>query len=247
MSDNKNVLIEVRDLCKSFDHVNVLNGISTTISQGEVVAIIGPSGCGKSTFLRSMNLLEKPTSGSILFEGTDITDSSVDINKMRQKIGMVFQQFNLFPNMTILENIMLAPVQTGLMTKEEASKRADELLVRVGLSDKADVYPAMLSGGQKQRIAIARALAMNPDVMLFDEPTSALDPEMVGEVLEIMKELARDGMTMVVVTHEMGFAREVASRVMFINEGQIQEENTPKEFFSHPENPRLCEFLSKVL
>ena len=207
----------------------------------------GPSGCGKSTFLRSMNLLEKPTSGSILFEGTAITDSSVDINKMRQKIGMVFQQFNLFPNHTVKGNIMLAPVQTGLMTKEEASKRADELLVRVGLSDKADVYPAMLSGGQKQRIAIARALAMNPDVMLFDEPTSALDPEMVGEVLEIMKELARDGMTMVVVTHEMGFAREVASRVMFINEGQIQEENTPKEFFSHPENPRLCEFLSKVL
>lgn len=247
MSDNKNVLIEVRDLCKSFDHVKVLNGISTTISQGEVVAIIGPSGCGKSTFLRSMNLLEKPTSGSILFEGTDITDSSVDINKMRQKIGMVFQQFNLFPNHIVKGNIMLAPVQTGLMTKEEASKRADELLVRVGLSDKADVYPAMLSGGQKQRIAIARALAMNPDVMLFDEPTSALDPEMVGEVLEIMKELARDGMTMVVVTHEMGFAREVASRVMFINEGQIQEENTPKEFFSHPENPRLCEFLSKVL
>lgn len=247
MSDNKNVLIEVRDLCKSFDHVKVLNGISTTISQGEVVAIIGPSGCGKSTFLRSMNLLEKPTSGSILFEGTDITDASVDINKMRQKIGMVFQQFNLFPNYTVKGNIMLAPVQTGLMTKEEASKRADELLVRVGLSDKADVYPAMLSGGQKQRIAIARALAMNPDVMLFDEPTSALDPEMVGEVLEIMKELARDGMTMVVVTHEMGFAREVASRVMFINEGQIQEENTPKEFFSHPENPRLCEFLSKVL
>ena len=247
MSDKKNVLIEVKDLCKSFDDVKVLNGISTTISQGEVVAIIGPSGCGKSTFLRSMNLLEEPTSGSILFEGTDITDASVDINKMRQKIGMVFQQFNLFPNYTVKGNIMLAPVQTGLMTKEEASKRADELLVRVGLSDKADVYPAMLSGGQKQRIAIARALAMNPEVMLFDEPTSALDPEMVGEVLEIMKELARDGMTMVVVTHEMGFAREVASRVMFINEGQIQEENTPKEFFSHPENPRLCEFLSKVL
>ena len=240
MSDNKNVLIEVRDLCKSFDHVNVLNGISTTISQGEVVAIIGPSGCGKSTFLRSMNLLEKPTSGSILFEGTDITDSSVDINKMRQKIGMVFQQFNLFPNHTVKGNIMLAPVQTGLMTKEEASKRADELLVRVGLSDKADVYPAMLSGGQKQRIAIARALAMNPDVMLFDEPTSALDPEMVGEVLEIMKELARDGMTMVVVTHEMGFAREVASRVMFINEGQIQEENTPKEFFSPTRKIHVC-------
>ena len=247
MSDKKNVLIEVKDLCKSFDDVKVLNGISTTISQGEVVAIIGPSGCGKSTFLRSMNLLEEPTSGSILFEGTDITDASVDINKMRQKIGMVFQQFNLFPNYTVKGSIMLAPVQTGLMAKEEASKRADELLVRVRLSDKADVYPAMLSGGQKQRIAIARALAMNPDVMLFDEPTSALDPEMVGEVLEIMKELARDGMTMVVVTHEMGFAREVASRVMFINEGQIQEENTPKEFFSHPENPRLCEFLSKVL
>ena len=226
MSDKK-VLIEVKDLCKSFGNVNVLNGISTEIAQGEVVAIIGPSGCGKSTFLRSLNLLEEPTSGVITFEGTDITDKSVDINKMRQKIGMVFQQFNLFPNYTVKGNIMLAPVQTGLMNKEEASKRADELLMRVGLSDKADTYPAMLSGGQKQRIAIARALAMNPDVMLFDEPTSALDPEMVGEVLEIMKELAQDGMTMVVVTHEMGFAREVASRVMFINEGQIQEENTP--------------------
>ena len=247
MSDNKNVLIEVKDLCKSFADVDVLKGISTEICQGEVVAIIGPSGCGKSTFLRSMNLLEEPTSGQILFEGTDITDKSVDINKMRQKIGMVFQQFNLFPNYTVKGNIMLAPVQTGLMSKEEASKRADDLLVRVGLSDKADVYPAMLSGGQKQRIAIARALAMNPDVMLFDEPTSALDPEMVGEVLEIMKELAQDGMTMVVVTHEMGFAREVATRVMFINEGQIQEENAPKEFFSNPKNPRLCEVLSKVL
>ena len=244
---NDNILIHVTDLKKTFGDHEVLKGINTTISKGEVIAIIGPSGCGKSTFLRSLNLLEVPTSGTITFEGTDITDKSVDINKMRQKIGMVFQQFNLFPNMTVKQNIMLAPVQTGLMTKEEASKRADELLVRVGLSDKADVYPAMLSGGQKQRIAIARALAMNPDVMLFDEPTSALDPEMVGEVLEIMKELARDGMTMVVVTHEMGFAREVASRVMFINEGQIQEENTPKEFFSHPENPRLCEFLSKVL
>ncbi len=246
MSDNK-VLIEVKDLCKSFGDVKVLNGISTKIAQGEVVAIIGPSGCGKSTFLRSLNLLEEPTSGVITFEGTDITDKSVDINKMRQKIGMVFQQFNLFPNYTIKGNIMLAPVQTGLMNKEEASKRADELLMRVGLSDKADTYPAMLSGGQKQRIAIARALAMNPDVMLFDEPTSALDPEMVGEVLEIMKELAQDGMTMVVVTHEMGFAREVASRVMFINEGQIQEENTPAEFFANPQNPRLCDFLSKVL
>ena len=246
MSDKK-VLIEVKDLCKSFGNVNVLNGISTEIAQGEVVAIIGPSGCGKSTFLRSLNLLEEPTSGVITFEGTDITDKSVDINKMRQKIGMVFQQFNLFPNYTVKGNIKLAPVQTGLMNKEEASKRADELLMRVGLSDKADTYPAMLSGGQKQRIAIARALAMNPDVMLFDEPTSALDPEMVGEVLEIMKELAQDGMTMVVVTHEMGFAREVASRVMFINEGQIQEENTPAEFFANPQNPRLCDFLSKVL
>ena len=246
MSDKK-VLIEVKDLCKSFGNVNVLNGISTEIAQGEVVAIIGPSGCGKSTFLRSLNRLEEPTSGVITFEGTDITDKSVDINKMRQKIGMVFQQFNLFPNYTVKGNIMLAPVQTGLMNKEEASKRADELLMRVGLSDKADTYPAMLSGGQKQRIAIARALAMNPDVMLFDEPTSALDPEMVGEVLEIMKELAQDGMTMVVVTHEMGFAREVASRVMFINEGQIQEENTPAEFFANPQNPRLCDFLSKVL
>ncbi len=246
MSDKK-VLIEVKDLCKSFGNVNVLNGISTEIAQGEVVAIIGPSGCGKSTFLRSLNLLEEPTSGVITFEGTDITDKSVDINKMRQKIGMVFQQFNLFPNYTVKGNIMLAPVQTGLMNKEEASKRADELLMRVGLSDKADTYPAMLSGGQKQRIAIARALAMNPDVMLFDEPTSALDPEMVGEVLEIMKELAQDGMTMVVVTHEMGFAREVASRVMFINEGQIQEENTPAEFFANPQKPRLCDFLSKVL
>ena len=246
MSDKK-VLIEVKDLCKSFGNVNVLNGISTEIAQGEVVAIIGPSGCGKSTFLRSLNLLEEPTSGVITFEGTDITDKSVDINKMRQKIGMVFQQFNLFPNYTVKGNIMLAPVQTGLMNKEEASKRADELLMRVGLSDKADTYPAMLSGGQKQRIAIARALAMNPDVMLFDEPTSALDPEMVGEVLEIMKELAQDGMTMVVVTHEMGFAREVASRVMFINEGQIQEENTPAEFFANPQNPRLCDFLSKIL
>jgi polar amino acid transport system ATP-binding protein len=246
MSD-KNVLIQVKELCKSFDKVEVLRGISTEIRQGEVVAIIGPSGCGKSTFLRSLNLLEVPTSGTITFEGTDITDKSVDINKMRQKIGMVFQQFNLFPNYTVKGNIMLAPVQTGLLNKEEASRRADELLERVGLFDKADAYPAMLSGGQKQRIAIARALAMNPDVMLFDEPTSALDPEMVGEVLEIMKELAQDGMTMVVVTHEMGFAREVASRVMFINEGQIREEGTPEEFFGSPKNPRLIDFLSKVL
>ena len=247
MSDSGQVLIEVRNLQKAFDSHVVLNGISTEIRQGEVVAIIGPSGCGKSTFLRSLNLLEVPTGGTILIEGTDITDKSVDINKMRQKIGMVFQQFNLFPNYTVKDNIMLAPVQTGLMTKAEASKRADELLERVGLSEKAGAYPAMLSGGQKQRIAIARALAMNPDVMLFDEPTSALDPEMVGEVLEIMKELAADGMTMVVVTHEMGFAREVASRVMFINEGQIQEENAPEEFFANPKNPRLRDFLAKVL
>lgn len=246
MSD-KRVLIEVKDLCKSFGNVNVLNGISTEIAQGEVVAIIGPSGCGKSTFLRSLNLLEEPTSGVITFEGTDITDKSVDINKMRQKIGMVFQQFNLFPHKTVKENIMLAPVELKLMTKEEASKKADELLARVGLPDKAQAYPDMLSGGQKQRIAIARSLAMNPDVMLFDEPTSALDPEMVGEVLELMKELAQSGMTMVVVTHEMGFAREVATRVLFIDEGKIQEENTPEEFFANPKNPRLKDFLSKVL
>lgn len=247
MIDKGKVLIEVKDLTKSFGDQVVLNGISTEICQGEVVAIIGPSGCGKSTFLRSLNLLEIPTSGQILFEGTDLTDKSVDIDKVRQKIGMVFQQFNLFPHRTIKENIMLAPVTLGLMDKEAADKKAQELLERVGLPDKADSYPSMLSGGQKQRIAIARSLAMNPDVMLFDEPTSALDPEMVGEVLELMRELAADGMTMVVVTHEMGFAREVATRVMFINEGTIQEENTPKEFFDHPKNPRLCDFLSKVL
>lgn len=247
MSDKGKVLIEVKDLTKSFDGQMVLDGISTEICQGEVVAIIGPSGCGKSTFLRSMNLLEVPTSGQILFEGTDLTDKSVNIDKVRQKIGMVFQQFNLFPNHTIKDNITLAPVTLGLMTKEEAGQKAMELLERVGLPEKADAYPSMLSGGQKQRIAIARSLAMNPDVMLFDEPTSALDPEMVGEVLELMRELAADGMTMVVVTHEMGFAREVATRVMFINEGKIQEENTPKEFFDHPQNPRLCDFLSKVL
>ena len=244
MSDNKNVLIEVRGLCKSFDHVKVLNGISTTISQGEVVAIIGPSGCGKSTFLRSMNLLEKPTSGSILFEGTDITDSSVDINKMRQKIGMVFQQFNLFPNHTVKGNIMLAPVQTGLMTKEEASKRADELLVRVGLSDKADVYPAMLSGGQKQRIAIARALAMNPDILFFDEPTSALDPELTGEILKVIKDLAAEHMTMVIVTHEMNFAKNVSDHVIFMDNGYIAVEGTPEEVFGSS-NERMKEFLGK--
>lgn len=247
MNVNENALIQVQDLKKSFGTQVVLDGITTEIDQGEVVAIIGPSGCGKSTFLLSLNLLEEPTSGTILFEGTDITDKSVDINKMRQKIGMVFQQFNLFPNYTIQNNITLAPVKLGLMTQQEAEKKAKELLERVGLPERANDYPSQLSGGQKQRIAIARALAMNPDVMLFDEPTSALDPEMVGEVLELMRELARDGMTMVVVTHEMGFAREVANRVLFIDEGKIQEENTPEEFFANPKNPRLREFLSKVL
>ena len=249
MNDGKTgkVLIEVQDLQKTFGDNAVLRGITTDIRQGEVVVIIGPSGSGKSTFLRSLNLLEVPTGGRILFEGTDITDKTVDINVHRQKIGMVFQQFNLFPHKTVKQNIMLAPVKLKLMSKEEASRRADELLVRIGLPDKADTYPDMLSGGQKQRVAIARALAMNPDVMLFDEPTSALDPEMVGEVLAIMKELAETGMTMVVVTHEMGFAREVGSRILFIDDGIIQEENDPQEFFGNPKNPRLKDFLSKVL
>ena len=248
MSENNGkVLIQVQNLQKAFGEVKVLDGITTDIRQGEVVVVIGPSGSGKSTFLRSLNLLEQPTGGKILVEGTDITDPKVDINRHRQKIGMVFQQFNLFPHKTVKENIMLAPVTLKLMTQEEASKKADELLERVGLPDKAGTYPDMLSGGQKQRIAIARALAMNPDVMLFDEPTSALDPEMVGEVLELMKELAKSGMTMVVVTHEMGFAREVATRVVFIDGGKIQEENAPEEFFANPKNPRLKEFLSKVL
>ena len=247
MIDKGKVLIEVKNLTKSFGDQMVLNGISTEICQGEVVAIIGPSGCGKSTFLRSLNLLEVPTSGQILFEGTDLTDKSVDINKVRQKIGMVFQQFNLFPHRTIKENIMLAPVTLGLMNKEEAEKKALELLDRVGLPDRADSYPAMLSGGQKQRIAIVRALAMNPKVMLFDEPTSALDPEMVGEVLSVMKELAADGMTMVVVTHEMGFAREVGNRILFMDGGKIVEQGSPDAVFNHPQNPRLRDFLSKVL
>ena len=246
MSD-KNVLIQVKDLKKAFGTNQVLDGITTDICQGEVVAVIGPSGSGKSTFLRSLNLLEVPTGGQILFEGTDITDPKVDINRHRQKIGMVFQQFNLFPHKTVKQNIMLAPVELKLMTKDEASKKADELLARVGLPNKANAYPDMLSGGQKQRIAIARSLAMNPDVMLFDEPTSALDPEMVGEVLSVMKELAEAGMTMVVVTHEMGFAREVANRVMFINEGTIAEEGTPEEVFGAPKSERLQEFLSRVL
>ena len=243
MSDKREVLIQVKDLKKYFGNNKVLDGITTDIRKGEVVAIIGPSGSGKSTFLRSLNLLEVPTGGQIFFEGVDITSKSVDIDKHRQKI----QQFNLFPHKTVKENIMLAPVTLKLMTKEEAEKKALELLARVGLPEKADAYPDQLSGGQKQRIAIARAMAMNPDVMLFDEPTSALDPEMVGEVLEIMKELAQTGMTMVVVTHEMGFARNVATRVIFIDQAQIQEENTPEEFFEHPSNPRLKEFLAKVL
>ncbi len=241
------VLLEVSGLKKSFGENHVLQGIDTTVRKGDVIAIIGPSGCGKSTFLRSLNLLEEPTSGTIAFEGTNITDPSVDINKMREKIGMVFQQFNLFPHMTVQKNITLAPVQLGILNEEEATAKAKELLEQIGLPDKADTYPSMLSGGQKQRIAIARSLAMQPDIMLFDEPTSALDPEMVGEVLEIMKKLAEDGMTMIIVTHEMGFAREVSNRVMFFYEGVIAEENDPVSFFDHPQNPRLQDFLSKVL
>ena len=241
------VMIHVDNLTKAFSDNVVLNGITQDIRKGEKVVIIGPSGSGKSTFLRCLNLLETPTSGKIIFEGTDITDSKVDINAIRRKMGMVFQHFNLFPNMTVRRNITLAPVRTGYMKQEEADKEADRLLTRVGLLDKADAYPSSLSGGQKQRIAIVRALAMNPDVLLFDEPTSALDPEMVGEVLEVMKELAEDGMTMAVVTHEMGFAREVGTRVLFIDEGVVKEENTPNEFFSNPQNPRLQDFLSKVL
>ncbi len=241
-------MINVKDLHKSFGDLHILKGINETIEKGEKVVIVGPSGSGKSTFLRCLNLLETPTSGDIFFEGTNITKASTkEVNLLRQKMGMVFQHFNLFPHLTIKKNITLAPVKLGLMTKEEADATADRLLKKVGLADKAGQYPPQLSGGQKQRIAIARSLAMNPDVMLFDEPTSALDPEMVGEVLNLMKELADDGMTMVVVTHEMGFAREVASRVLFMDDGYIVEQNTPKEFFANPESPRLREFLSKVL
>lgn len=240
-------MIETKNLKKQYgDHV-VLNGISETIKQGEKVVIIGPSGSGKSTFLRCLNLLEVPTGGEIWFEGVNITSPETNINELRQKMGMVFQQFNLFPHLTVRQNITLAPVKLGLMTKEEADKKADELLKRIGLLEKANAHPKQLSGGQKQRIAIVRALAMNPDVLLFDEPTSALDPEMVGEVLNLMKELANDGMTMVVVTHEMGFAKEVATRVLFIDEGIVKEQNEPKEFFENPKNPRLKDFLSKVL
>lgn len=240
-------MIYVKNLQKKFGDNQVLAGIDAHISPGEKVVVIGPSGSGKSTFLRCLNLLEQPTGGSIIFDGQEITAPDVDINKVRQHMGMVFQHFNLFANLTVKQNIMLAPVQLKLMTKEEAEAEAMRLLKLVSLEDKADVYPIQLSGGQKQRIAIVRSLAMKPEVMLFDEPTSALDPEMVGEVLELMKKLADDGMTMVVVTHEMGFAREVATRVIFMDEGVIKEENTPKEFFEHPQDPRLQDFLSKVL
>ncbi|RHO63004.1 amino acid ABC transporter ATP-binding protein [Butyricicoccus sp. AM05-1] len=240
-------MIDVKNLHKSFGNHEVLKGVNEHIEKGEKVVVIGPSGSGKSTFLRCLNLLEEPTGGEIIFEGQNITAKDTDINLVRRRMGMVFQQFNLFPHLTVRENIKLAPVKLKVMTDEEADKRALELLARVGLPDKADSYPAQLSGGQQQRIAIARALAMNPDVMLFDEPTSALDPEMVGEVLEIMKELADDGMTMVVVTHEMGFAREVATRVLFMDGGNIVEQNGPNEFFANPQHPRLKDFLSKVL
>ena len=241
------VVVSIKNLQKAFGDNVVLRDIDLDVHKGEVVVVLGPSGSGKSTMLRCINRLEHPTSGSIIVEGVDVCAKGVDLNKVRTHLGMVFQQFNLFPNMTIRENIMLAPVKLKLMTKEQASAKAEELLARIGLADKAEAYPAQLSGGQKQRIAIVRSLAMNPDVILFDEPTSALDPEMVGEVLQVMKELASTGMTMVVVTHEMGFAREVANRVMFINEGVIAEEGTPQEIFSAPKSQRLQEFLSRVL
>lgn len=240
-------MITTKNLTKSYGKTQVLCGISETIEKGEKVVVIGPSGSGKSTFLRCLNLLEVPTGGEIWFEGNNITEPGCDIQKVRRKMGMVFQQFNLFPHMTVLQNITFAPVQLGLMSQKEAEQKARELLRRIGLPDKEGAYPAQLSGGQKQRIAIVRSLAMNPDVMLFDEPTSALDPEMVGEVLQLMKELAEDGMTMVVVTHEMGFAKEVATRVMFIDEGAVKEQAPPEEFFSNPKDARLREFLSKVL
>ena len=240
-------MIEVKNLQKKFGKLNVLNGITETIKKGEKIVIIGPSGSGKSTFLRCLNLLEKPTSGSILFEGIELTDPKTNIDKVRRKMGMVFQHFNLFPHLTVLQNIMLAPVTQKLTTKEEARAKALSLLKRIGLEDKADVYPSQISGGQKQRIAIVRSLAMEPDVMLFDEPTSALDPEMVGEVLSLMKELAAEGMTMAVVTHEMNFAREVADKILFMDEGIVAEKGTPDEIFNHPQNKRLQQFLQKVL
>ena len=240
-------LFQIKNLEKSFGGNRVLCGINTEIKAGEVLVIVGPSGSGKSTFLRCLNLLEEPTGGELYFEGQQINSPKCDVNKLRQKMGMVFQQFNLFPHMTVKKNITIGPVKLLGVSQKEADKKAMELLNRVGLPDKADTYPNQLSGGQKQRIAIARSLAMNPDVMLFDEPTSALDPEMVGEVLELMKELAKSGMTMAVVTHEMGFAKEVGTRVIFIDDGNIQEEGTPEEFFANPKNPRLRDFLSKVL
>lgn len=240
-------MIDVKNLSKSFGNNHVLKNISEHISKGEKAVIIGPSGSGKSTFLRCLNLLETPTEGTIVYEGTDITDPKTDINKVRQHMGMVFQHFNLFPNMTVLKNITIAPVQTGFMNEEEATEKALKLLERVGLSDKADAYPSSLSGGQKQRIAIVRALAMEPEIMLFDEPTSALDPEMVGEVLDVMKQLADEGMTMVIVTHEMGFAKEVADRVLFMDGGIILEQGTPQEIFGNPKEARTKDFLSKVL
>lgn len=240
-------MISVKNLSKNFGDLQVLKNVSLDIQKGEKVIIVGPSGSGKSTLLRCLNLLEIPTSGNIIFDNTDITDKKCDINRIRRRMGMVFQNFNLFPHMTVLENISLAPVMTKRLSKAEADKKAKSLLERVGLSDKANAYPSQLSGGQKQRIAIVRALAMDPDVMLFDEPTSALDPEMVGEVLEVMRELAENNMTMVVVTHEMAFAREAGTRVLFMDEGNILEDASPKEFFENPQNPRLKEFLSKIL
>ena len=249
MSTNseKEVIISVKGLKKSFGDNIVLNGIDAEINKGDVVVVVGPSGSGKSTFLRTLNRLEEPTDGTILFEGVDITDKNVDINLHRRKMGMVFQQFNLFPHLTILKNLTIAPMKLLKLSKEEAENRAIELLKSVGLEDRANSYPSQLSGGQKQRIAIVRALCMQPDVMLFDEPTSALDPEMVGDVLEVMKNLAKNGMTMVIVTHEMGFAKEVASKVLFIDEGIIMEQAHPTEFFNNPKSPRLKDFLSKVL
>lgn len=244
---NTDALITVKDLVKSYGQLHALNGVSTEIKKGEVVVIIGPSGSGKSTFLRSLNLLEVPSSGQIIFEGADITDPKVDINKHRQKMGMVFQQFNLFPHLTILKNMTLAPMKLLKKSKAEAEAKAMELLKRVGLEDRANAYPSQLSGGQKQRIAIVRALCMEPDVMLFDEPTSALDPEMVGEVLDVMKALAKSGMTMIIVTHEMGFAKEAATRVIFMDQGKMIEENTPQEFFTNPKTDRCKNFLNSIL
>ena len=240
-------MIEVKDLQKSFGELQVLKGITTTIEKGERVVVIGPSGGGKSTFLRCLNLLEEPTGGKVIFEGEDLTDPNADVDMARRRIGMVFQHFNLFPHLTIMQNITLAPVHLKMKTQAQAEEEGRKLLTRIGLLDKADTYPDMLSGGQRQRIAIVRSLMMNPDVMLFDEPTSALDPEMVGEVLQLIEELAKDGMTMVIVTHEIGFARRMASRVLFIDEGIVKEENSPEKFFTEPKDPRLQDFLSKVL